>query len=199
MPLSFPSINHGQIAFGFFNIETDMLILGNYFFFADDFCKNISDIIKNNQAENISRYWEIYKIEKRYDIGNLMNAIHGISYTGFIGEVYKNFPFPQKEHLFKQNPLGYKNRELITNIIKKYAIKDNMLFLSDKKNETVKIGNYLFDNKTFLELIKYVIRGGYPKWKDSIMPDYVKNMEAATNNLNILMRKKKSLDFNKIG
>jgi hypothetical protein len=27
MPLAFESINHGTIAFGFFNIESDMLLL----------------------------------------------------------------------------------------------------------------------------------------------------------------------------
>ncbi len=32
MPLSFRSENHGNIAFGFFNIESDMLLLENYFF-----------------------------------------------------------------------------------------------------------------------------------------------------------------------
>lgn len=31
MPLGFPSINKGTIAFGFFNIDTDLLILEHYF------------------------------------------------------------------------------------------------------------------------------------------------------------------------
>ena len=37
MPLEFQSISHGKIAFGFFNIETDMILLGHYFLFARDF------------------------------------------------------------------------------------------------------------------------------------------------------------------
>ncbi|MBC8441147.1 MAG: hypothetical protein H8D87_15855 [Deltaproteobacteria bacterium] len=37
MPLSFTSKSHGNIAFGFFNIESDMLLLEKYFFFADGF------------------------------------------------------------------------------------------------------------------------------------------------------------------
>ncbi|MGD2186296.1 MAG: hypothetical protein PVI71_09215 [Desulfobacterales bacterium] len=32
MPLAFESLSHGSIAFGFFNIETDMLLLENYFY-----------------------------------------------------------------------------------------------------------------------------------------------------------------------
>ena len=35
MPLAFESLSHGTIAFGFFNIESDMLILDRYFLFAD--------------------------------------------------------------------------------------------------------------------------------------------------------------------
>jgi hypothetical protein len=33
MPLTFESISHGTIAFGFFNIDSDMLLLEKYFFF----------------------------------------------------------------------------------------------------------------------------------------------------------------------
>ena len=35
MPLAFKSLSHETIAFGFFNIESDMLILDRYFLFAD--------------------------------------------------------------------------------------------------------------------------------------------------------------------
>jgi hypothetical protein len=31
MPLAFESLNHGTIAFGFFNIDSDMLLLEKYF------------------------------------------------------------------------------------------------------------------------------------------------------------------------
>lgn len=41
MPLAFESLSHGAIAFGFFNIESDMLLLEHYFFFATDFCEHI--------------------------------------------------------------------------------------------------------------------------------------------------------------
>ncbi len=44
MPLAFQSLSHGQIAFGFFNIETDMLLLDIHFFFADDFCRAVREL-----------------------------------------------------------------------------------------------------------------------------------------------------------
>jgi len=37
MPLAFESLSHGTIAFGFFNIASDMLLLEHYFLFATDF------------------------------------------------------------------------------------------------------------------------------------------------------------------
>jgi len=39
MPISFLSKSHGRIPIGFFNIETDMLLMDRYFFFSTDFCE----------------------------------------------------------------------------------------------------------------------------------------------------------------
>ncbi|MCA1793126.1 MAG: hypothetical protein LC660_04495 [Desulfobacteraceae bacterium] len=44
MPLSFDSASHGPAAFGFFNIESDMLLLERFFFFCDDFCTWITSL-----------------------------------------------------------------------------------------------------------------------------------------------------------
>ena len=41
MPLAFESLSHGTIAFGFFNIDSDMLLLDKYFLFGSDFCEHI--------------------------------------------------------------------------------------------------------------------------------------------------------------
>ena len=48
MPLEFESISHGKIAFGFFNIETDMILLNQYFLFAEDICHYIIQATENN-------------------------------------------------------------------------------------------------------------------------------------------------------
>jgi hypothetical protein len=47
MPLLFKSVSHGDLAFGFFNIETDMLLLNGYFFFASDFCRHVATLRDN--------------------------------------------------------------------------------------------------------------------------------------------------------
>jgi hypothetical protein len=51
MPLSFESMSHGTIAFGFFNIESDMLLLEQYFLFGSEFCRHIGEMAENAHAE----------------------------------------------------------------------------------------------------------------------------------------------------
>ena len=40
----------------------------------------------------------------------------------------------------------------------------------------IQIGDYRFSGTQFQELIDYVWRGGYPRWKDEIRPGYVLEM-----------------------
>jgi hypothetical protein len=177
MPLEFDSLSHGRIAFGFFNIETDMILLQHYFLFAQDFCDYISKIAKTPLKETYKSSWGIYLIENNVDIGNLMGAIYGIDLRGFIGEVYKIFPFPEEREKFKQNPEGFKTRSLIEELIQKYGKKMNLPFLIHLKDDKINIGEYLFNKSSFQELIKYIWLGGFPRWKDGIRPDYVIRMK----------------------
>ena len=110
MPLVFDSISHGTIAFGFFNIESDMLLLNHYFLFASDFCKYVEDIVEWNDEESYVSTWPIYYIESSEGIGDLMGAIHGIRFSGFIGELYQRYPFPKESDDFKQNPVGFQTQ-----------------------------------------------------------------------------------------
>ena len=176
MPLQFESISHGPIAFGFFNIETDSILLNQYFFFANDFCHHIIQPSENDQ-ETYEAPWEVYPIEKGTEIGNLMGAIHGIDHRGFIGEVYRRFPFPANREAFKQNPDGFKNRAIIEKMIQKYAKRTNISFLFDQKKDQISIGQYVFGKTPFQELIKYIWMGGFPHWKDEIRPVYVMGMK----------------------
>jgi len=185
MPLQFESISHGLIAFGFFNIETDMLLLNQYFLLANQFCQNIVQATGESK-EIYETTWEVYRIEES-NIGNLMGAIYGIDHRGFIGEVYKLFPFPNKREEFKQKPEGFKNRSVVEKLIQTYANRTNIPFVIDQKKEKVSIAEYIFKRSVFQELIKYVWAGGFPRWKDEIRPDYViamqKKMEQSSNPL----------------
>jgi len=176
MPLEFESISHGKVAFGFFNIETDMILLNYYFLFAQDFCRYIVQAAEKND-DTYKASWEVYPIEKGAEIGNLMGAIHGIDHTGFIGEVYTLFPFPAKREAFKQNPEGFRNRAIIEKLIQKYAKRVDISFFVDQKNNKISIGQYVFTKTVFQELIKYIWVGGFPRWKDEIRPEYVMTMK----------------------
>lgn len=152
MPLEFDSISHGKIAFGFFNIETDMILLNEYFLFAKDFCHYVIQATeKNNEFSEAS--WEGYRIEEK-DIGNLMGAIYGVEFRGFIGEVYRLFPFPREREKFRQNPEGSKIRLVIEELVKKYGRRVRISFVINQKDDQVSIGEYIFRKNVFGELIR---------------------------------------------
>ena len=176
MPLSFRSENHGNIAFGFFNIESDMLLLENHFFFADDFCKWLIEMAKLDDIKSKRFDCQVYFIADPNDIGDLMGAIHGIRFTGFIGKLYTLFPFPDDPKAFKQNPEGYQTRKIVASQIEGMAEKREIL-IEFYMGGQVKIGPYVFYRKVFHELIQYVWQGGYPRWKDEKRPRYVIEMK----------------------
>ena len=177
MPLAFESLSHGTIAFGFFNIESDMLLLDRYFIFAEDFCSDAVKIAKNGGDQPYSACWPIQFIEAVEDIGDLMGAIDGVRFSGFIGELYRRFPFPQRNENFKQNPKGCQTRSLVSGIIAKYAQPRDISVAISPEGGEIDIGVYRFNRVQFQELIKYVWRGGHPRWKDEIRPGYVREMK----------------------
>ena len=179
MPLEFDTLNHGKIAFGFFNIETDMILLEHYFFFAQELCRHISESARVPSNETYESPFDIYLIEDHRDIGNLMGAIHAVDLRGFLGEVYKLFPFPEEREKFKQNPEGFKTRIRVEKLIQEYGQKVIIRLLIPATGNQIDIGDYLFNTNSFQELIKYVWMGGFPRWKDGIEPDYVLEMKQA--------------------
>ena len=175
MPLAFNSSNKGEIVFGFFNIDTDMLLMENYFFYASDFCSSIVEFAKSEKPEKFDKKFNGFVINEREKIGDLMGAIHGVRFIGFVGEVYKKFPFPANLENFKQSPESYKNRKVIDEIIIKYGKPYNIQLKA--KDREILFEKYEFTKEQFFELINYVWLGGYPRWKNNIKPDYVVEME----------------------
>lgn len=176
MPLLFKSLSHGEVPFGFFNIETDMILLNDYFFFASDVSERIIEIAGEGSRKIFETEWYAYILEIR-QIGNLMGAINGIELRGFIGEVYNHFSFPHEPDKFKQNPDGYRNRELIEGIVRRYTAISKIQVVVDAVTQTIRIGEYLFSKHGFHELLKYLWLGGYPRWKDGTRPEYIVKMK----------------------
>ena len=176
MPLAFESLSHGSIAFGFFNIETDILILDHYFLFADEFCRYVEDLAENANESNYQTIWKVEYIGNADAIGDLMGAIHSIRYTGFIGELYRIFPFPPRPQDFKQNSQGFKTQSQVSEIIANYAQVLEIHIEVNNDIEEIQIGDYRFSRNQFQKLIAYVWHGGFPRWKDDIRPAYVTTM-----------------------
>jgi len=176
MPLAFDTLSHGRIAFGFFNIDTDMLLLEHYFLFADQFCAGIVRLAGAESLATCRDTWDINAIQPPEQIGDLMGAIHGVRFTGFIGAVYQRFPFPVRPEDFKQQPDGHKNRKIITTLIEPHAARRSISVAAQETARTVQIGDYRFTFGSLQALIRYVWRGGYPRWKDEERPAYVRQM-----------------------
>ena len=159
MPLAFNSLSHGTIAFGFFNIDSDMLLCDHYFLFATDFCNYIGSLAENPGKEAFQALWQVYIIKSPEDIGDLMGAIHGNHFNGFMGELYRTFPFPKEPEAFKQNPEGFKTQSQVSEIIANYASPQEITFEVSRNSKEIKLGDYRFNRIAFQELIVYVWRG----------------------------------------
>jgi len=174
MPIAFTSHSHGQIAVGFFNIETDMLLMDRYFFFATDFSARVKAWVSD--PDRVHDEWSIYVIPNPDLIGNLAGAIYGFELSGFIGEVYKRYPFPEERAGFKQKPYGYQNQNLIREIIRPFATQSPITVTFLKTDRNIRIGDYVFSKAVFQDIIHYVDAGGMPGWLDGQPPRYVKEM-----------------------
>lgn len=173
MPLAFDSMSHGTVAFGFFNIESDMLLLDELFFFADRFCRAVIDL---SHDETVAPSIPGWRIAERSKIGNLHGAIGGIDFSGFIGATYRRFPFPRTPEGFKQNPKGYLTQKEISEMIARWGVAETIQLSSNDVNDSFLVGEYRFTRDGFLALRDYVDRGGYPRWRDGVRPDYVTAM-----------------------
>jgi hypothetical protein len=176
MPLAFPSLSHGTIAFGFFNIEIDMLLLEQLFFFADQFCAVVVDRHRGRGPELPLPGW---RIRERGAVGNVNLAIRGVDLAGFIGETYRQFPFPRRPEGFKQKPDGHTNRAWAEAAIPRFGEPEDFRVRVDASTGAIAVAEYVFDPDAFGDLVAYVDRGGYPRWERETRPDYVAAMMAA--------------------
>ena len=178
MPLAFESISHGTVAFGFFNIESDLLLLEHLFFFASDFCQ-VMKALAEDKTEAVPEYQLLGYDLPFQNVGDLHGAISGTRLSGFIGETYKLFPFPKQLEAFKQNPEGYQTRRQIEVIIERFGRKVKIPVRIFREKTHISIAEYVFSYAGFHALLNYVCVGGYPRWKDERRPPYVLEMVAA--------------------
>jgi hypothetical protein len=172
MPLAFPTRDRGPIAFGFFNVDSDMLLLDRHFFFADALCREWVGVAEGDPAAAFDRRFPVWTIRDSAEVGDLMGAIHGVRFTGFIGATYRRHPFPARPEDFRQSPDGRGTQVEFRELIRPFAIEEEIGFSGTPPDE-VAIGDYLFSREIFGDLVRYVWRGGWPRWRDDVRPDYV--------------------------
>jgi hypothetical protein len=181
VPLTFHSLSHGTIAFGFFNIETDLLLLENLFFFAPDFCTVVTSLARVQTHQSKRARLPGYRIDRAGDLGNLMGAIQGTDLGGFIGHVYRLFPFPRNPEDFKQKPYGDRNRPEVETVLCGWARSIRIPVAWEAGAQMVKIADFTFSAAAFRELVAYVWQGGMPGWQDNARPGYVMAMWETIN------------------
>jgi hypothetical protein len=173
MPLAFPSKSHATIVFGFFNIESDMLLLNGYFFFADRFCQAVGELDQGSSAATFETSLPGWLIDDPYKVGNVNAAIQGIDLTGFIGATYRKFPFPKDPQGFKQKPYGAENQAIFSELIAGFSKPQSIRLGWQAADQTVSLAEITFERDQFMQLVGYVDRGGYPRWKNEVRPAYV--------------------------
>ncbi len=165
MPLAFPSLSHGTVAFGFYNVETDGLLLDRLFFFCTDFCEAVCALAAAEPDRGSRSSLPGFAFERGGDIGDLMGAIRGTTREGFLGEVYRLWPFPDGPGAFRQKLHGASNRPAVEEVLRRLATPVRIPLEAAAGGGPVSIGEYRFSRAGFLALLDYVWRGGYPTWE----------------------------------
>jgi hypothetical protein len=176
MPLGFNSVSHGPIAFGFFNIQTDLLLLENRFFWAEDFCRAAVARHAAPPDRDFALEFGGWIIDDFSRVGDLHGALSGTRLTGFIGDVYRKWPFPQDRAEFKQDPAGERNRGVVQALLARWARPLNLPVTRAAGSGTVSLAGFVFERLVWEKLIAYVVRGGLPAWRDGVTPGYVTAM-----------------------
>ncbi len=161
MPLLFASRSHGTVVFGFYNIETDHLLLEDLGFFCSDFCQGLSALPPEGGRFSLAGH----RFPSREEIGDLMGAIRGERFVGYLGEVYRRWPFPSDPAGFRQKLRGHENRAETLRLLEGWARAVEIPVVWRPGNDEGAIGPYRFGGDQFLALVGYVVRGGYPTWE----------------------------------
>lgn len=177
MPLAFESKSHGQVAFGFFHIETQMLLLEENFFWARDLCAWFGELARGQAPAQTGL--EGWRMESHLAMGDLHGAIEGTRLHGFIGRLYGEMPFPAEESQFKQKPVPAFARLRLESIIGGFGQAGQVPLVTDHQRGMVSIGGYVFDRAGLCQLANYVWMGGMPGWLGGARPGFLEEMAAA--------------------
>ena len=168
MPHEFPTVGHGAVPFGFFNINTDLLWLQKRFFFADDFCAAVRTLAAAGESSGAAL--PCWRVDHPAMIGDLNGAIRGDYHKGFIGAVYARWPFPKRKADFTQDPDGYQTREEVADLIKHVGVEEKLTVRWNHK--VVTLGTVAVALPDFGAMLRHLEQGP-PPWREGRLPDYL--------------------------
>ncbi len=179
MPLAFHSVDHGVVAFGFFNIDTDLLLLERTLLWADDFTAAVGALAAGDGGSAGSVALPAHVVPPGRALGHVMGAIHGLDRSGLIGAVYDRFPFPADPAAFHQRPEVAGHRPVVAGLLAQWAEPVDAVLAWDPAARVATVAGVGFDAGWFRDLVAYVWRGGYPRWLDERRPPCVMEMRRA--------------------
>ena len=190
MPLAFTTLNRGAVPFGFFNVKSDMVLLAQYFAFAEEVCGWIEELAvltgpggrgavdapRDAIPGLVELRKPVWSINDRERLGDFHGAMAGTALWGFFGAVYRRFPFPTSPEDFHQEPDGWRTQGELRLLADEWALPAELFVVADSATGTIDLGGYRFDPPGFASLVGYLWQGGAPRWMGGIRPDYVERM-----------------------
>jgi hypothetical protein len=173
MPLGFHCLSHGAIAFGFFNIETDLLLMHQHVFWCRDFCVLVSDLAKTEPRKWFQARLNAWFLPSQADLGDLHGSIAGRTHYGLIGETYRLWPFPRDLADFHQKSVGAAAKKEVQEMVDRFGQPQELEVVADAENVVLSLGEYQFNPTGVRALADYVWRGGMPGWLGGERPDYL--------------------------
>lgn len=185
MPLGFESLNHQVVAFGFFHIETHLLILERSIFGAGDFCAAMSSLA-GSRDEAWAQPLLGWRMETPEDLGDLHGAIAGINLGGFLGELYGRWPFPAQVAGFRQKAYGAAPPQEVEAALNRWGRPQEIVTRTKGggggrvggggQGGPLSLAGVSFSPAQTAALVDYVWRGGMPGWQEGVRPDFVLNL-----------------------
>ncbi len=178
MPLAFHSPSHGVVPFGYFHIDSDLLLLERRLWFTDDFTAAIVALAHADPDHRPRVSSDGFEVTDPANLGNVMGAIQGHDLGGLIGDTYRRYPFPSRPEDFRQRASGGLGRGEMLDLLARRA-EPRDLEVQVRPDLVVDVAGVRFEQAWFGELVAYVWRGGYPRWLDGVRPDCVQRMRDA--------------------
>lgn len=194
MPLGFESLSHQVVAFGFFHIETHLLLLERSIFWAGDFCAAMSSLA-GSRDEAWAQSLLGWRMETPEDMGDLHGAIAGINLGGFLGQLYGRWPFPVQPDGFRQKAHGAAPPQEVEAALNRWGRPQEIVARTGGggggkgsgggrgsggsgggRGGTLSLAGVSFSPVQTAALVDYVWRGGMPGWQGGVRPDFVLSM-----------------------